>query len=143
MIKNKKWFSLVEIIIGTVILAIASVWIVWIYTMLMDRDQDLDDSISVMYFNQYIFDLLNWIKIPELAINNNFYIKSNSDTNFEISQDPINNTDKINFCYDWDYCNIKHEIKLISIDEIEWIKYYTYKIYTNFNNHEKISYLTK
>ncbi len=143
MKKGKRWFSLVEVIVWTVLLAITSIWIVWIYNSLMDRDVEIDYTIKSIYFNQFTFDLINWLEIPSWPIWSNYYIKTVSENTYEINQNPRNNTDKMNFFDSDDESVIRHEINLISINKIEWIDYKTYKIYTQYNQDEKTSYLTK
>lgn len=140
--KDKSWFSLVEVIVWTFILWICAVWIVWWYNFLMDRDKQIDNILTNIYFNKYIYNILDISTIPELNIWNKFYITT-SWNSYNISLDPTSNKNNVWFFYineDWSF---SHEIELIWINTIKWINLNTYKIKTIYNQNEKIYYLTK
>lgn len=141
-ILSKFWFSLTEVVVWVFILSICWVWIVGSYTFLLDRNDQIDNILTNTYFNKYVYDVLNIIDIPDVNIWNKFYLVANGNS-FSVSLDPSFNKNNVWFFYPDEIWNYSNEIELISINNLKWINFNTYKIKTIYNQNEKISYIIK
>lgn len=143
MKKDKFWFSITEVIIGVILLMITWVSIYSSYFFLKNRDDIVQKSILSSYFNKYIFNIVDTIDLPKLQTWSLFYLKSNWINSISISNNPIDNIQDAWFFSSLEKLPTKQSIEILSIDEIEWITYTTYKIVTSYYDYEKTSYLTK
>lgn len=143
MKKNISAFSLTEVIIGIILLAIAWVSIYSSFQFLHKKDEILEKSLLSIYFHKYIFNIANTIPFPEAQVGTSFYLTNNATNSIFINNDPSGNIGDVGFLSSLEKAPTKHRIEVFSIDEIKEISYTTYKIITEYYDYEKVSYLTK
>lgn len=136
------WFSLTEVIVGVTLLTIAGIWVSSSYSFLLKKDEMVENSIMNMYFHKYVFDIASKINFPESQVGSTFYLWMYGINTIWTTKDPSQNTNSVWF-FDDDVVWAKHRIEVFSVNTILNIPYTTYKITTEYNNYEKISYLSK
>ncbi len=143
MKKNTFWFSLIEVIVGVLLLSIAVLSVVSSLGFLNQRDEILDVWVKNMYFNDYVFQISTHLEIPEWNIWQKYYLSQDMSNSFVIDENPNNSTNDMWFFVESDPWIHSHEIEKISENIVEFQTFSLYKITSRINENVKISFLTK
>jgi hypothetical protein len=96
-----------------------------------------------MYFNDYVFQVISHLEIPDGNIWQKYYLSQDMSNTFMIDENPNNSTNDMWFFVESDPWKHSHEIEKISENIVEFQTFSIYKITSRINENVKISFLTK
>lgn len=151
--KNRNWkinegFSIAEILISVVILAIIGIGVFQIYKVISEQRDVLDEKVTSLYFSKYIYSLIKNVSVPATfqVPGTTFYLYEKQNEEIDLSKDPLYYNSYAGFQNNsfWVNKNIyTHEITFLSQYQIQWVYFYNYKIDTSLNGVKNTLYITK
>lgn len=141
MHSNPTWFTLIELIIGSMILALAALGIFLTASMIDTRDMMMSKELHHTYFHDYVFSVAQHLDFHEVPLWNTWYLSLEGNS-FSLTTDPSANTSLLGFTRDF-WVPVTHTLSVYDTTSFGDLTYTTYLITTTYDGETKVSYLTK